>query len=1118
MAIGLLENGGMAVGLPSRWLDGRGFGTMVPMKAKASIFASRQFFACALAAGTVVFAAPPEEDPQVNEINRLPARTYSMPLASVEEAFTSDEPTSKWVMSLNGFWRFHWCGEPAQKPKGFERTDFDDSDWQTIDVPSCVEMRGYGVPHYTNVTYPFKKDPPIIRDFTSGATNYNPVSSYRRTFAVPSDWKGRRVILRFDGIDSAAYVWLNGKFVGYTEDARLPAEFDITEHLNVSTSQPPNVLCVQVLRWCDGSYLEDQDMFRMSGLFRDVSLFAVPTNGVKDFRVDTDVDFGHRGGTQLVASASVRVEVETYDDAPVTAALYDADYHLVANFMPENSSTLHLSPFTLHLSSPRLWSAEDPYLYTLVVKAGDDVRACKVGVRKVEIRGNVLYFNGKPMKLRGVNRHETTPEDGHVVTMASMVKDVLLMKQHNIDAVRTSHYPNHHTWYALCDRYGIYVMAEANVESHGMGFKKEGIGRQPQWVKPIVERNARNVQNYRNHPCVFCWSLGNEAGPGEAFEEAYAEVKRLDPSRPVHYESGGRDYASGTGRPFCDIDSIMYPSPDYVRERGEWGEGKRPEAPLFRGNKLIQDARHPHIVCEYAHAMGNSPGNLKEYWEAFWSSPVNCGGFVWDWVDQGIWKYTDRILPDGTRDRYIAYGGDFDEHPNSGPFCCNGLVGVQREPTPKLMEVAHVHRPLVVTSADAATGEAELWNRCAFTRADAFAGAWELLADGVRVDGGALAVPPVEPLARGRLALPKPKVDVKPGVEYFYNVTFSLKADAPWAKAGHVVARNQMGWGGSQFTATAADAQQRVPPVADAINCVPPGVAETGEAVTVKFADGEAVFSRASGTLSKLVMGGKLLLQDRMGVVAGPRLTVVRAFVDNDRFKYGKAAFDGGMTQLRYHAKPYRVAKDADGSVTVMARVTVNGAKSGGFEHVAEWTFRPSGRIAVKHDVTPFGALPALTRLGMTWRLEPSLENVAYYGRGPWENYVDRREGSLFGVWKTTVKDMFVDYMRPQDNGYRCDVRWVALTDSDGKGVRFTGSDPLFVQASHYLWEDLYFARHQLGDERRRAPLVPHDATFLNLDLRQSGFGDFNRNVLPMEKYRFNAQHETWTVELTPEK
>ena len=1092
----------------------------------------------AAAASTALLAAHavlPHEDPQVNAINRLPGRTYSMPLEKAEEAFTADEPTSKWMMSLNGDWRFHWCGEPAQRPQGFERPDFDDSDWQTIDVPSCVEMRGYGVPHYANVTYPHYKDPPIIRDAVSGATNYNPVSSYRRTFAVPGDWKGRRVILRFDGVDSAAYVWLNGTFVGYTEDARLPAEFDVTDALEMDAQQrvPPNVLAVRVLRWCDGSYLEDQDMFRMSGLFRDVSLFAVPKNGVKDFRVETDMDFGRAGarpshegavagGTRSCASATVRVEVDTYGEADVTATLYDADYKLVANLTRQatgdNRQPGRFSVFDLRLAEPHLWSAEDPYLYTLVVQAGGDVRTCKVGLRKVEIRGNVLYFNGTPMKVRGVNRHETTPEEGHVVSKESMLKDILLMKRHNIDAVRTSHYPNHHTWYALCDRYGIYVMAEANVESHGMGFKKQGLGRQPEWVKPIVERNVRNVQNYRNHPCVFCWSLGNEAGPGEAFEEAYAAVKKLDPSRPVHYESGGRDYASGTGRPFCDIDSIMYPSPDYVRERGEWGEGKRSEAPLFRGNKLIQDARHPHIVCEYAHAMGNSPGNLKEYWEAFWSSPVNCGGFVWDWVDQGIWKYTDRILPDGMRDRYIAYGGDFDEQPNSGPFCCNGLVGVQREPTPKLMEVAHVHRPLVVTSADAASGEVELWNRCAFTRADAFAGAWELLADGVRVDGGALTVPPIVPRARGRLALPKPKVEMKSGVEYFYNVTFSLKADSPWAKAGHVVARNQLAYRGGSRSCATADAQERVPPVSDAQERVPPVVDETAENVTVKFADGEAVFARASGTLSRLVMGGKLLLQDRAGVVAGPRLTVVRAFVDNDRFKYGKAAFNGGMTQLRYHAKPYRVAKKDGGSVTVTARVTVNGAKSGGFEHVADWTFRPDGRITVTHDVMPFGTLPALTRLGMTWRLEPSLEKVAYYGRGPWENYIDRKEGSLFGVWKTTVKDMFVDYMRPQDNGYRCDVRWVSLTDTDGKGVRFTGSEPLFVQASHYLWEDLYFARHQLGDERRRAPLMPHDATFLNLDLRQSGFGDFNKNVLPMEKYRFDVQHEKWTVELKVER
>ncbi|MBQ6338641.1 MAG: hypothetical protein IJI36_05785 [Kiritimatiellae bacterium] len=416
---------------------------------------------CALAAGivSVVCGMPPESDPHVNEIGRLPARTYSMPLASVEEAFTDDEPSSKWTLSLNGLWRFHWCGEPALKPEGFQSPDFDDSDWQMIDVPSCVEMRGYGVPHYTNVTYPFLKDPPVIRDFASGATNYNPVSSYRRMFAVPPDWKGRRVILRFDGVDSAAYVWLNGKFVGYTEDARLPAEFDVTDAVKRDVS---NVLCVQVLRWCDGSYLEDQDMFRMSGLFRDVSLFAVPSDGVKDFRVETDLDadFG---------TATVRVEVETYGDAAVSAALYDVGRTRIAAADGRQA--------TFRFSSPRLWSAEDPYLYTLVVTAGEDVRTCKVGVRKVEIRGNVLYFNGKPIKFRGVNRHETTPDEGHVVSKETMLKDILLMKRHNIDAVRTSHYPNHHTWYALCDRYGIYVMAEANVPRRGTRGFDHGAAR-----------------------------------------------------------------------------------------------------------------------------------------------------------------------------------------------------------------------------------------------------------------------------------------------------------------------------------------------------------------------------------------------------------------------------------------------------------------------------------------------------------------------------------------------------------------------------------------------------------------------------------------------------------------
>ena len=721
------------------------------------------------------FAAAPEADPQVNAINRLPARTFLAPLSSVGEALTHDEPASKWILSLDGEWRFHWCGEPAQKPKGFEDVGFDDSDWQTIDVPSCVEMRGYGVPHYTNVTYPFAKDPPVIRDFTSGTTNYNPVSSYRRAFAVPAEWKGRRVVLRFEGADSAAYVYLNGKFVGYTEDARLPAEFDVTDAI-VADAQGrglPNVLAVQVLRWCDGSYLEDQDMFRMSGLYRSVMLVAEPTGGIRDFHVETDADFAFVAADGRVR-ASIRLEVETAAPCAVEAELYDDAFRKVGSFAPDAEDA---KMFRLEVPDARPWSAEDPYLYTLVVHGGVDVRSCKVGVRKIEIKDKVLYFNGRPLKVTGVNRHETDPDDGHAVGADSMLRDILLMKRYNVNAVRTSHYPNDRRWYDLCDRYGIIVMAEANVESHGMSYCEDALGRKREWKKPIVERNVRNVANYRNHPCVFCWSLGNEAGPGEAFEAAYAELKRIDPTRPVHYESGGYYFPPISGRPFCDIDSTMYPTPEYVRDRGLWGEGKIADAPLFRGQKRVHDATHPHIVCEYAHSMGNSPGNLQECQDAFESSPVNCGGFIWDWVDQAIWKRTGRVLSDGTEERHLAYGGDFDEMPNSGPFCCNGLVGAMREVSPKLIEAAHVFRKIVVSADDAAKGEATLVNKFAFTSADAFDGIWELLADGERVDGGRLDVPAIAPQSSGRITLPRPSVETRSGVEYFYNVSFALKRD-----------------------------------------------------------------------------------------------------------------------------------------------------------------------------------------------------------------------------------------------------------------------------------------------------------------------------------------------------
>ena len=993
------------------------------------------------------------------------------------------------MRSLDGLWRYSWCGEPAQAVPGFEHPDFDDSEWDTIDVPSCVEMRGYGTPHYVSDSYVFRKDPPVIRDFATGQTNYNPVSSYRRTFSVPADWRGKRIVLRFNGVDSCAAVWLNGAFVGYSEDSKLPAEFDITEHVRFATdgrTDPENLLAVRVLRWCDGSYIEDQDFFRLSGIFRSVSVFAVPKTGIRDFCVRTIPVDGYERW---------RLELDVEAGSDWSATLYDDARRSVADLSSARPSS--------HIPHPSLWSAEAPYLYTLEIRAGDDVRRHRIGFKCVEIKGGVLLFNGRPIKFKGVNRHEASPTEGRTVTEEEMRRDIVMMKRNNIDTVRTSNYPNDLRWYDLCDEYGLYVMAEANVESHGMGYGKNALGRRPEWIAPIVERNVRQVLTLRNHACVFSWSLGNESGPGQAFEEAYAAVKALDPTRPVHYESGCKSFPTGTGRPFCDIDSLMYPSVDYVRQRGEWGEGKRKDIPIRRpGEKpYVQFRDHPSFICEYSMSMGNSGGNLEEYWEAFRSSPVNCGGCIWDWVDQAIWKTTGRILPDGTAERYLAYGGDFDDYPNMGPFCCNGLLDAQRRPTPKLTEVAHVQRGLAVSCADAANGTAVLENRFGFTRADAFGGRWELLEDGVAVEQGELQVPPVEPFARGELRLPRPKTARVPGREYLYNVKFILKGDVSWADKGHVVASEQLPFGPAVAAKVSAT---------DVSGCVWRTV--TGSVEIVR-ADARAVFDSRSGTLSELSFGGRTILRDRAGIVAGPRLTVIRAATDCDRRKFVQPYLDTGFAFFRYHPKPLQCAELPDGSAVVRTRVTVNSAKSGGFEHESVWTLRPDGVLTVTHDVRPFGALPDhLMRLGMTWRLEGSLDRVEYYGRGPHENYADRKTGSFLGLWRNTVDGLFFDYVRPQDNGRHSDVRWASFSDAEGRGVRFAGSVPLHLGASRYTWEDLRFSRHQSRETRRYAPLRPHDAVFVDLDVAELGLGDFA--MMPLDPYLTGHGRRTWTVEL----
>ena len=992
---------------------------------------------------------PPWEDPEANAENRLPARAYL--------------PPEGYVQSLDGEWDFWWAGSPDLAPDGFWRTDFDASGWFSVDVPSCVETRGWGVPHYTNIKYPHAMTPPTIDP------SYNPTLCYRTSFAVPAGWRGRRLVLRFEGVASCCEVWVNGRRVGYSEDSRLPAEFDVTPFVGAQGGR--ELLAVRVRKWCDGSYLEDQDMIRYAGIFRRVTLSAEPMDGIRDFCFTTVPDEGFRTWT-----LSLSVDA----GAPAAAALYAADGKKAVDI------PLVGGKGTALLAGARAWSPEDPYLYELELKAGGDVRRARVGVRDCRIAGGAILLNGRPVKFFGVNRHEMSEVNGYTVSPAEMERDVRMMRRANFNCVRTSHYPCDPRFYDLCDRYGILVCAEANVESHGVGYGEDAIPTRPEWHRAIIERNVRNVMCHRNHACVAIWSVGNECGWGEGLAKARDAVKAIDPVRPFH----GLGWKHVKGLPFgpddsaSDVTGGMYPPIEKLRAQASLAK--------------------PHWLCEYGCAMGNGLGNLKEYWDVFYSSDKLAGGCIWDWIDQTVLKRTDRVDPrTGRAASFRAFGGDYDEQPNDGPYCANGLLDASAEPTAKLNEARHVQRPIVVTSEDAASGAAELWNRYEFTFADdAVEGEWRLFADGVAVDGGPLAVPHVAPREKGRLALPAPRRAPPAGAECFYRVSFRLAKDAVWAERGYEVAWDQLPFGHSPSAAAPA-APGRA------------SVAESPDEVTVRWGGSEAVFSRRTATLSKLVLGGKTVLADEGGVCRGPRLQVERAFTDSDDWMR-RPFMAKGMSQLSFHPRPL-VAERTGESVRIRSSVRVTGAKSGGFEHETDWTFGADGSVTAANSVTPFGDVPELPRIGTFQMLDGALERLTWYGRGPWENYVDRCTGCDVGLWTSTVAAQYVDYIRPQDCGGKAGVRWAALVDpADGRGVRIACDRPFFLQALHFAREDLDQSRHRPGEPRRYQPLVPRREVCLSVDCRQTGLGCNNCGPIPLPQYRFKVEKTRWTCTFSP--
>jgi len=722
-----------------------------------------------------------------------------------------------------------------------------------------------------------------------------------------------------------------------------------------------------------------------------------------------------------------------------------------------------------------------------------------------------VKVNGKKVKFKGVNRHETNPENGRTVSVADMKRDLELMKRYNVNTVRTSHYPNHRLWYDLCDRYGVYVMAEANVEAHEPGYGETSIGKRRMWDHTIVERNERHVENYRNHASVVFWSLGNETGTGPGFETACRRVKELDGTRPVHWERGNS---------IADIDGRMYMSPAWLEHRGRMGDGlEESDLRITNEGDRTQHKGKPFFFSEYAHAMGNAVGNFQEYWDAFYAHDSLAGGCIWDWIDQAVWKDADRIGPDGKRVRLLAYGGDFDDQPNDGPFCCNGVIGPDRSVTPKLEEVGHVHRNLVLTGDGRGTFTLE--NRYSFTDARDFDCRWELVEDGRAVREGTFELPPVPPLTKVSETYDLADLGLRPGHEYFLNVSFVTRKDEIWAKAGWVISRNQVRLENGKWKMENGKCEEGEYSEGGAFAATTVDVRETADAVQVTAGPTTAVFSRQSGTLSKLEMSGVTVLEDRAGIVAGPRVTCMRALTDNDVWFRGaerKGEFDiflTGLTQLRYHPEPI-VVENVDGVTRIVCRTKVCGAKTSGWNEESIWTFAADGAVEVRETTEPFGGVPLLPRFGQSWRLSGALENMDWYGRGPFENYVDRKTAAFVGRYRSTVTDQYVPYVRPQDCGCKCDVREVSFTNGDGCGVKFSADRPLFVQALHYTWEDLEFARHISGQKRRYQPLVPRDEVCLNLDVGQCGLGGRSCGQRPLDNYLLQAKPESWALRLTP--
>jgi len=1020
-----------------------------------------------IAAATTVYATDEWKNQYVNQVNRLNARATSYPFGSEADALTCDRARAN-IQMLNGDWKFWFSADVKDAPEDFYKEDYNTSSWKNITVPSCWERQGYGYPIYTNVPYPFPYVPPyIMRD--------NPVGSYVREFTVPADWEGKRVILHFGGVYSGFYVWVNGQMAGYSEDSCLPAEFDITSYLK----QGNNKLAVKVFKWTDGSYLEDADHWRMGGIHREVMLMAIPKVSLYDFTVRTHLKEDMKDAQLRILPRIDKPHNVNADNWKISAKLFDADNREaldkplqinVKEILNERFWYSNIFFMETKVTAPQKWTAETPYLYTLVLTLSDDkgavvdVRSVKVGFRELAIQGGEFFVNGVPVKLMGVNRHDHSQIGGKTITREEMEKDIVMIKQFNFNAVRTAHYPNDPYILELCDKYGLYVMDEANLETHESGGK---LSNDPSWSTAYLERMTRMVLRDRNHPCVVFWSLGNESGTGPNHAAMSGWAKEFDPTRFIHYAC-----AQGTPEPeYTDMHSYMYVPVDDLKKMVEDPQRKR-----------------PHMMCEYSHAMGNSVGNLKEYWDLIRSKKNLIGAFVWEWIDHGL------LEKDSKGRIWWGYGGDYEpegEH-HDGNFVLDGLIMPNRTPKPHVWICKYIFQPVEFTAENLSSGVVKILNRNFFVATGIYNFRWELRDEAKVLQSGVLNVPPIAAGKSTDITVPFKSFKIEQGAEYWLMLYVDQKEATLHAPAGFNVASEQL----------------RMP---------------ENKAAEMKKPSGNASFKEESGKI--VITSGKnqIEIEKQSGYLAGyktgGREMIAKPFApnfwrpqtDNDRIGWKveeKLVFWRDAPQ---NLQTINVEAKQQGSEVVVTTVREIAGK---LSLMLTYTVYGEGVVKVDYSMKVLDHdLPEMLRIGLQGEVIKALDNVSFYGRGPNDNYSDRNLSDFIAVYSGKVRDFIFDHPYPQENGNHTDVRWMSVRDQSGAGLLFAGAQLLNTSVLPYSQQMIHDAKHINELEE-----LPSSLT-VNIDLVQAGVGgtdSWSLRARPLNPYRLLEKAYDYSFTIFP--